>query len=48
VDAVARILLETHAKYYTCHCTGLGSYWRLKAAMGDDIDYLATGNRIII
>ena len=48
VDGVGRYLLETGAKYYTCHCTGLESYARLKAVMGGSIDYLSGGGEISI
>lgn len=48
VDAVARELLQTGARYYTCHCTGQEAYRRLKAAMGDQISYLSAGSRLEI
>ncbi len=38
--------MNTGAKYYTCHCTGMEAYERLKSIMGDAIDYLATGREI--
>ncbi len=46
VDEIAAFLLTRNAKYYTCHCTGLESYKRLKAAMGDAIDYLSGGRTL--
>lgn len=48
VDQIGKALLETNAKFYTCHCTGLESYHRLKTIMGENISYLATGNEVII
>jgi 7,8-dihydropterin-6-yl-methyl-4-(beta-D-ribofuranosyl)aminobenzene 5'-phosphate synthase len=48
VDEIGTILLDTRANYYTCHCTGLESYQRLKAVMGDSIGYLSTGDRLKI
>lgn len=48
VDAVARELIRTGARYYTCHCTGQEAYRRLKAAMGDQIGYLSAGSRLEI
>ena len=48
VDAVARALLETGASCYTCHCTGLGPYRRLRAAMGEKIGYLSTGEQLVL
>lgn len=44
VDAIARELLKTGARYYTCHCTGQEAYRRLKALMGDRIGYLSAGS----
>ena len=44
VDEVGKFLLETGAKFYTGHCTGIPAYERLKEIMGDKIDYLASGS----
>lgn len=46
IDAIGRYLLATNAKYYTCHCTGIEPYNRLKALMGESIDYLPAGSEI--
>lgn len=46
VDGIGKILLGTGAYYYTCHCTGLEAYDRLKSVMGNKIDYLATGDQL--
>lgn len=35
-------------KFYTMHCTGEDGFARLKAIMGDQIDYLACGDKIDI
>ncbi|NMA18825.1 MAG: MBL fold metallo-hydrolase [Clostridiaceae bacterium] len=48
IDSIGTHLLSTKAKYYTCHCTGLEPYKRLKAIMGDRIDYLSTGSVIVL
>ena len=48
VDKIGEFLLKTNVQYYTCHCTGIESYKRLKALMGDYIDYLSTGSKIEI
>jgi 7,8-dihydropterin-6-yl-methyl-4-(beta-D-ribofuranosyl)aminobenzene 5'-phosphate synthase len=48
VDEIGQILLDTGARYYTCHCTGSASYERLKAVMGEHIDYLAAGDQLEI
>lgn len=44
VDAVAEELAaRKNTHYYTGHCTGLGPYARLKARLGDRMDYMAAG-----
>lgn len=48
VDAIGRYLLGTDSRYYTCHCTGIEAYDRLKAVMGERINYLATGDQLEI
>ena len=48
IDRIGKYLMGTKAKFYTCHCTGIEPYKRLKANMGDNIDYLSTGNQIKI
>ncbi len=48
LDGISKYLMGTKAKFFTCHCTGLVPYSRLKAGMGDRIDYLSAGSTIII
>jgi len=48
VRRIGTHLNNTQAKYYTCHCTGIGSYNVLKEVMGDGIGYLSAGSQIII
>ena len=48
VDEIGNILLETLSQYYTCHCTGIESYNRLKTVMGENIDYISTGEQLTI
>lgn len=48
VREIGENLLASEAKFYTCHCTGIESYERLKAVMADKIAYLSTGDRIEI
>ncbi len=48
VDQIGNFLLDTNTQYYTCHCTGIESYNRLKSVMGENIAYLSTGNQLII
>ena len=48
IDKISKYLINTNAKFCTCHCTGIEPYNRLKAAMGDSIDYLSAGSEITI
>ncbi|MGE4352764.1 MAG: MBL fold metallo-hydrolase [Oscillospiraceae bacterium] len=48
VEEIGKILLDTRAKYYTCHCTGMASYERLKTIMGENINYLSTGDTLTL
>ncbi len=48
IDRIGKYLVGTKAKFYTCHCTGLEPYKRLKVIMGDSIDYLSAGSEIHI
>jgi 7,8-dihydropterin-6-yl-methyl-4-(beta-D-ribofuranosyl)aminobenzene 5'-phosphate synthase len=48
IDDIGRYLMSTKARFYTCHCTGIEPYKRLKAIMGDNINYLSTGEQIKI
>lgn len=48
VDEIGNFLLKTCSKYYTCHCTGIESYNRLKTVMGESINYISTGDQISI
>lgn len=45
IDAISESLLTTGSKFYTCHCTGLSPYKRLKSNMGEKIDYLSSGTQ---
>lgn len=48
IDGISEYLLGTKAKYFTCHCTGLEPYKRLKSLMGERISYLSGGSEIEI
>lgn len=48
IDRLGTYLLSTKAKFYTCHCTGLESYEKLKGLMGETIDYLSVGSQITL
>lgn len=48
IDRISKYLIDANAKYYTCHCTGIAPYNRLKAVMGSRIEYLSAGSVITI
>lgn len=48
VDEIARYLLSTGSKYFTCHCTGDMAFKQLKNICGENMEYLSTGKRIVI
>lgn len=48
LDTLAKELMNTKGKFYTCHCTGIPAYNYLKVIMKDQIDYLGTGEIIEI
>lgn len=48
IDRLAKELTKTDTEYYTCHCTGLKAYTRMKESLSDRLNYLHTGNTLII
>ncbi|MHC1720325.1 MAG: MBL fold metallo-hydrolase [Clostridiaceae bacterium] len=48
VAEITDYLMNKGLKYYTCHCTGIEAYNRMKAVMEKNIDYLAAGSQIKI
>lgn len=48
ISDLAKELLGFGCKYYTMHCTGVPQYEMLKSVMGDAIEYLSCGEKIII
>lgn len=48
IEELGTFLLSTGAMFYTCHCTGIEAYKKLKIMMKDQIEYLSTGQSITI
>ena len=48
LDHAAEKLLESKAVFYTGHCTGAAPYEYLKARMGDRLNYISTGTKIVV
>ena len=46
ICATARQLCACPSEFYTCHCTGLGAYERMKAIMGEQLHYVHCGEEI--
>lgn len=48
IEKIGSELIDTNAKYYTCHCTGVNAYDKLKDIMGEKIEYLSAGSQILV
>ena len=48
IDDIAVALNEKKSTYYTCHCTGVKTYERMKQTMGDRLQYLSTGMELCL
>jgi len=48
INQIGVFLKNTDSTYYTCHCTRIEPYQKLKEIMGEKIHYLATGSQFII
>lgn len=48
IAALGAFLKSTGALFYTCHCTGLEAYARLKETLGEQVRYFAGGDRLTI
>ncbi|NLL38234.1 MAG: MBL fold metallo-hydrolase [Clostridiales bacterium] len=44
IEEIGYALSRTDAVYYTCHCTGMDAFRRLKPIMNSNLRYLATGD----
>jgi 7,8-dihydropterin-6-yl-methyl-4-(beta-D-ribofuranosyl)aminobenzene 5'-phosphate synthase len=43
---IAQKLKKHHTKFYTCHCTGLDAYDTMKGIMGEQLEYVHTGDEL--
>jgi len=48
IAKIGSYLLSTGAVYYTCHCTGVQGYEKLKLIMSDYVNYLSTGSELTL
>ncbi len=44
VEETANRLMQYPSMFYTCHCTGLPAYEKMKGIMGDRLEYLSAGS----
>lgn len=47
-SSIIEMINASDAKYYTCHCTGVKPYNKLREAVGEKVEYFSTGNIIEI
>ena len=45
-EEIARRLMDYPCRFYTCHCTGVDPFARMKDIMGDMLEYIHTGGKI--
>lgn len=45
-EEIARRLMDYPCRFYTCHCTGVEPFARMKDIMGDQLEYIHTGGKI--
>ena len=45
-EEIARRLMDYLCRFYTCHCTGVEPFARMKNIMGDRLEYIHTGGKI--
>ena len=48
IRAIAEELKEYPTMFYTCHCTGEAAFEEMKKIMGDQLEYVSSGETIII
>ena len=45
-EEIARRLMDYPCRFYTCHCTGVEPFARMKEIMGERLEYIHTGGKI--
>lgn len=46
ITSVAKSLDDSQTCYYTCHCTGIKAFEKMKKVLGSSLNYTAAGNEI--
>ena len=45
---ITNVLEKKKSDYYTCHCTGIKAYKKMKYKLGERLHYLSTGTEILL
>ena len=48
VSAIAEKLKTYQTRFFTCHCTGIPAFEEMKKIMGDQLEYVHSGEEIIV
>ena len=48
IAGTARELRRYRTRFHTCHCTGLEAFWVMKQTLGDQLDYVHCGERVVL
>ena len=48
LGSAAEQMMSLNTKYYTGHCTGTEQYLFLKGIMGEHLEYMSTGDIIVV
>ena len=48
VRSIAEELKKYQIKFYTCHCTGIPAFEEMKKIMGDQLEYVHSGEEVIL
>jgi 7,8-dihydropterin-6-yl-methyl-4-(beta-D-ribofuranosyl)aminobenzene 5'-phosphate synthase len=46
IKEIANVLKTYNTKFYTCHCTGLPAFDMMKEIMGDQLEYVHSGDEV--
>ena len=47
VGSIAEELRTYQAKFFTCHCTGIPAFEEMKKIMGNQLEYVHSGEEIV-
>ena len=48
VRSIAEELKTYQTKFYTCHCTGIPAFEEMKKIMGNQLEYIHSGEELIL